>query len=88
MDNLIEVEIEVKLYAILRRYRPDNAGGAMHHPFAVTLPEGSAAAALVAHLQIPDKLVAAIACNEASADWDTILHDGDKVALFPPTAGG
>lgn len=88
MDDLIEVEIEVKLYAILRRYRPDNAGGAMHHPFAVTLPEGSAAAALVAHLQIPDKLVAAIACNEASADWDTILHDGDKVALFPPTAGG
>ena len=29
-----------------------------------------------------------VAINDAMADWDTPLQDGDTVLLFPPVAGG
>lgn len=28
------------------------------------------------------------AVNEAYADWDTVVHDGDEIAFFPPVSGG
>jgi molybdopterin synthase sulfur carrier subunit len=29
-----------------------------------------------------------VAVNDEMADWDSALHDGDTVLLFPPVAGG
>jgi molybdopterin converting factor subunit 1 len=29
-----------------------------------------------------------VAINDAMADWDTPVSDGDTVLLFPPVAGG
>jgi len=29
-----------------------------------------------------------VAVNDEMADWDSALHDGDPVLLFPPVAGG
>lgn len=29
-----------------------------------------------------------VAVNEEFAQWDTVLHDGDEVALLPPVSGG
>lgn len=29
-----------------------------------------------------------VAINDAMADWDTVVNDGDTVLLFPPVAGG
>jgi molybdopterin synthase sulfur carrier subunit len=29
-----------------------------------------------------------VAVNDEMADWDTAVHDGDTVLLFPPVAGG
>ena len=82
------MKIEVKLYAALRRYRPKDEGGAEHHPFVVTLQAGATIAALAALLKIPEDLVTAAALNDDAVDVDARLHDGDKVGLFPPSAGG
>jgi len=82
------VEVVVKLYANLRRFRPETAGGAAHHPFPVKLPEGGTISTLVAQLGIPDGLVTAASRNNDAVDIDTQLQSGDKVGLFPPSAGG
>jgi molybdopterin synthase sulfur carrier subunit len=29
-----------------------------------------------------------VAVNQAMADWETPLRDGDEVAFFPPVTGG
>jgi molybdopterin converting factor small subunit len=29
-----------------------------------------------------------VAINDEMADWDSAVHDGDTVLLFPPVAGG
>lgn len=29
-----------------------------------------------------------VAINDAMADWDSLVGDGDTVLLFPPVAGG
>jgi len=82
------VEVEVKLYAVLRRYRPDSAGGAKHHPFLVTLPAGATIRTLTESLKIPEDLVTAAARNDEVVDLGAPLQEGDKVGLFPPSAGG
>lgn len=38
----MNVEIQVKLFGMLRQYRPPTAGGAPHHPFSVVLGEPAA----------------------------------------------
>lgn len=82
------LDVKVKLYGTLRKYRPPDAGGAPHHPFSLTLPAGTTIAGLAAHLGIPDGYVNAAALNGEAADVETVLHDGDVVGLFPPSAGG
>ncbi|GIK57899.1 MAG: MoaD/ThiS family protein [Chloroflexi bacterium] len=82
------MEIEVKLYGQLRRYRPEGATGAAHQPFAWPLTAGDTAVSLAQALGIPDGLVNAVAVNGTAVQPDTPLHPGDKVSLFPPSAGG
>jgi len=60
----------------------------LHHPFQVPLPTGATIDSLVTYLGIPDALIAAVALNREAAELHTPLHDGDKVDLFPPVAGG
>ncbi len=78
----------MKLYGTLRRYRPEAAGGAPHHPFSVSMPDGATLAQLAAHLGVPEGLVNAAAVNGQAVESETPLQDGDEVGLFPPAAGG
>lgn len=82
------VKIEVKLYGILRTNRPPEASGAPHHPFDITLEEGTTAVHLAKQLGIVDGLVTGVAINGETAELDTVLQDGDQISLFPPSAGG
>ena len=82
------MQVEVKLYGLLRRYRPEDAPGERHHPFAYHIPAGTTAVALAKVLGIPEGMVNATAVNGEAADPDTTLQNGDKVSLFPPSAGG
>jgi molybdopterin converting factor small subunit len=82
------MEVEVKLYAALRRYRPAAAPGAPHHPFTLSLADGATVATLARQLGIPEGMVNAAAVNDEAVEPSFALHDGDQVGLFPPTAGG
>lgn len=82
------MELTVKLYGTLRKYRPDSAGGAPHQPFVISVPERSTVIDLIHILEIGEGTVNASAVNGDAVDNQTILHDGDTVSLFPPAAGG
>jgi sulfur carrier protein ThiS len=82
------MRVEARLYGTLRRYRPAAAGGAPHLPFTVTLPPGATLEGLGRALGIPDGLISAAAVNDEAVESDALLTDGDRVTLFPPSAGG
>lgn len=82
------MEVEVKLYGVLRRHRPGTAPGAPHHPFNLTLDSPSNVLTVTNHLAIPDGLVNGVAVNGETAELDTKLNASDIVQLFPPSAGG
>ena len=82
------MELEIKLYAMLRQYRPTSADGALHHPFSMTVPTPLTVAELATYLGIPDGFVNATAVNGEATNLDSLLQDGDSVSLFPPAAGG
>lgn len=82
------LKVEVKLYGLLRSYRPANAAGAPHHPFSLEAAAGVTAVHLATQLGIEEGLVTAVAINGEAAELDTVLQDGDQISLFPPSAGG
>jgi sulfur carrier protein len=78
--------IHVKLYASLRRYRPELALG---QACDVDLPDGSTVEKLVLEeLRLPSNEVAITLVNGIQQPRDCALNDGDTVALWPPIAGG
>ncbi len=89
-QNLLEniVKVEVKLYGMLRANRPAGAAGASHQPFDITLQTGATAVQAANYLGIDEGVLTAIAINGQTAELDTVLHDGDQLSLFPPSAGG
>ena len=82
------IQVDVKLYGVLRRHRPEPIAGAPHHPFTMTLPAGSSGGDLLDALNIGHGLVNGLAVNGESSSVDAQLQDGDDVRLFPPSAGG
>ena len=82
------IHVEVRLYGPLRRYRPAGLAGAAHAPFVAPLPISASVDTLLAQLGIPDGLASAAAVNDEAVETDHPLHDGDRVGLFPPSAGG
>ncbi len=82
------MNVEVKLYGMLRANRPADAPGAPHHPFSMTLPKGGTAVQLAAQLGLEEGLFTAVAINGKTAAADTVLQADDQISFFPPTAGG
>ena len=77
--------VQVKLFALLRRYHP---GPNRSTPLSITLPEGSTVADLIALLNLPDDLVRAAFVNGEKLPLDTLLHEGDLVSMFSAVVGG
>lgn len=78
------MNIEVRLFAYLRRYLPPHADGTRAR-LKTTAPD---VRALAAELDIPPSVVGVILLNGRHADADVRLQDGDVVSFFPPIAGG
>ncbi len=76
------MRIAVRLFAGLR----EQAGS---RRVEVELPEGSAASEVWPALGLGDEPPGLLlAVNRAYADRDTVLREGDEVALIPPVSGG
>ena len=77
--------LEVRLYASLRRYRPESGIG---QPLAVLLEAGSTVGQLIDALQVPKEEVKVVFVNGRCKEEDDLLSDGDRVGIFPPIGGG
>lgn len=49
---------------------------------------GQNIADLACHIGVPVSEIKFVMLNGRSVPFDTILHDGDRIAFFPPVGGG
>lgn len=82
----IEMEVTVKLFAMLNRYAPDQQRAG--EPFQVTLPAGSTIDDLVAHLGIPNHEVKVAFVDGRARAGLFQITPGAEVGIFPPVGGG
>ncbi len=74
------MRVTVRLYANLREgHKPEEE---------VETPPGATVAALMGMLGVPESAVTLVFVNGVHASPDSVLRQGDRVALFPPVGGG
>jgi len=79
------MRIDLALFAYLSEYQPDGQGG--RHARAIEVTEGSTVADLIGLLGLPDE-PRVVFVNGRHAPDDYELASGDRLAIFPPVAGG
>jgi molybdopterin converting factor small subunit len=77
-----DMKLTLKTYASLRKYTKGETTQ------VVKLPPGSKIADLLERTQIPADEIKNIMVNGKRSKQDKVLKDGDRVAIFPPIAGG
>lgn len=80
------MEITLRLYGALGRYRPADAPAMGAFPMRVE--EGATVADLVERLGIPPSWVRGAFVNDQQVGLSGVLSPGDQVNLFPPAGGG
>ena len=78
------ISVEVAVFATLRRYRPDGDGGA----FWLDVPQGTTVDDLVDMLGIPASEMKQTFVDSVRQEGGHVLKDKERVAIFPPIAGG
>jgi len=78
------MQIEVRLYATLRRCALAAAAGVL----TVDMPEGGTAADVIAKLGINADEVHILMVNGVSSPLTRVLAEGDRLGLFPAVGGG
>ncbi len=80
------MQIEVKLFANLRKKLPPGSSGSKA---LLTLEEGATITTIIQQLDIPPDLAQMVLVNgEQTREFDQPLPDGATVSIFPPVAGG
>ena len=77
--------IQLALFAYLSRYQPDGQGGRIARPIDVA--DGATVGDLIARLRLPDGPRVVLLNGRHAGDGQE-LSDGDRLAIFPPIAGG
>ena len=77
------MKIEARLYATLRRY-----GSPQEAALTLDVPAGCRVAQVLEMLSMPAEVEKVILVNGRPAEEGSVLHEGDRVVLFPPVAGG
>jgi sulfur carrier protein ThiS len=77
--------VNIALFAYLSDYQPDGLGG--REPRAFELAPGTTVAAVIAMLALPDEPRVVFVNGTHAAD-EASLVEGDRLAIFPPVAGG
>ena len=79
------MKVELKLYASLRKYLPEHVAG---NNSRVEVQEGKTVGQLIHELNIPEDAPKILFVNGIHVNRDYVFKDGDRLALFPPIAGG
>lgn len=79
------MEVDVVLFAHLSTFQPDGRGG--RHSRTFDLAEGTTIADVIGLLGLPDE-PRVIFVNSRHAPEAYVLQQGDRLAIFPPVAGG
>lgn len=79
------MKIEIALYASLSRYLP---AGAENRKAVITARDGATAREIMSQLGIPQDHPNILLVSGKQAGPDTVLKDGESLAIFPPLAGG
>lgn len=78
-------EVEVRVFATLRRYMPDLGIG---EPKIVEVAQGTTLDQIRESLGIPGEEVKVIMRNNLQADPDDLAQAGDRITYIPAVAGG
>lgn len=79
------MQVQVVLFAHLSAFQPDGQGG--RHARTFDFAEGTTVGAVIDLLGLPDE-PRVIFVNNRHAPEDRALCEGDRLAIFPPVAGG
>lgn len=79
------MQVDVVLFAHFSSFQPDGKGG--RHARTFDLPVGTTIADVIAMLGLPDE-PRVIFVNSRHAPEAQTLLEGDRLAIFPPVAGG
>ncbi len=74
------IKAKIKLFASLRNGRFDIA--------VMDLADSTTISDIISRLNIDKKDAAIIFINGIHADFNTLIKEGDDVAIFPPVGGG
>lgn len=79
------MKVEVALFAYLSAYQPDGQAG--RHPRTLEFPDGTRISDIIESLELPDE-PRVVFVNGKHAAEEALLREGDRLAIFPPVAGG
>lgn len=76
--------IEVRLYATLRRCTPENPSGVL----SLEVSTDASVADVLGRMNIALTEVHIIMINGVMSKLESVLHEGDRLGLFPAVGGG
>ena len=79
------IEVEVRLYATLRRHYPALGLG---EPLTIELDDSATLENLLDKLKIPPAEIKVAFVNGRREEGRCLLQEGDRVGIFPPVGGG
>jgi molybdopterin converting factor small subunit len=79
------MEIEVKLFATLRDYLPQESN---RFSCKMEVDEGTRVQDVLTRLKIPGEMPKIILVNGIHGKKEQVLKEGDVLSVFPPVAGG
>jgi molybdopterin converting factor small subunit len=77
------MKVEIKLFAEFRSYSPNT-----RNRWYADVPDGSTVGDVIATLGIPEDMKKILFINGVHGNHDSVLQDNDRLAIFPPVAGG
>jgi sulfur carrier protein ThiS len=77
--------VDIALFAYLSDYQPDGLGG--RNPRQFELSGATTIADVIAMMGLPDE-PRVVFVNGKHAPDEAVLIEGDRLAIFPPVAGG
>ncbi|MBS1249300.1 MAG: hypothetical protein MAG431_00876 [Chloroflexi bacterium] len=79
------IEVNVVVFATLRRYLPDLGIG---EEKAIKIEQGTTLTEIRDMLNLPEEEVKVIVRNNLQAEAGDVAQDGDRIAYIPAVAGG